>query len=83
MWWKSFLVLLWVESKYYPKSSENLYVFHGSYTVLKHLWIITIMKQLKTNLWFIVVVKFQGQAYLLSSEAAANDSVEMVKAAKK
>ena len=41
------------------------------------------MKRLKTSLWLIVVGKLQGQVYLLSSEAAANDSVEMVKAAKK
>lgn len=54
-----------------------------SYTILEHLWIITIMKQLKPNLWLIVVDKLQGRTYLLSSEAAANDSVETVKAAKK
>lgn len=54
-----------------------------SYTILQNLWMITIMKRLKNSLWLIVVDKLQGQAYLLSSEAAANDSVEMVKAAKK
>lgn len=53
------------------------------YTILNHLWIITITKWLKNSLWLIVVDKLQGQAYLLSTEAAANDSVEMVKAAKK
>lgn len=53
------------------------------YTILNHLWIITIMKWLKNSLWLIVVDKLQGQAYLLSTKAAAKDSVEMVKAAKK
>lgn len=53
------------------------------YTILNHLWRITITKWLKNSLWLIVVDKLQGQAYLLSTEAAANDSVEMVKAAKK
>lgn len=54
-----------------------------SYTILKNLWMIAIMKWLKNSLWLILVDKLQGQAYLLSSEAAANGSVEIVKAAKK
>lgn len=40
------------------------------------------MKWLKNNLWLIVVDMLQVLAYLLSSEAAASDSVEMVNAAK-
>lgn len=48
-----------------------------SYTILKNLWMITVTERLKNSLWLIAVDKLQGQAYLLSSEAAANDSVEM------
>lgn len=39
--------------------------------------------QLETCWWVIAVDKLQGQNYLLSSEAAASDSVEVVKVAKK
>lgn len=58
-------------------------ILQQSYAILKNLWMISIMKQLKNSLWLIVVDKLQGQAYLLSGEVAANDSVEVVKAAKK
>lgn len=53
-------------------------ILQQSYAILKNLWMISIMKQLKNSLWLIVVDKLQGQAYLLSSEVAANDSVEII-----